>query len=90
MEKDFIKVSSKGQIVIPKEFRKDLKIKEGTILEMIGADKFLILKKIERRPTKEELRIIERLKARWKEIEGGKYKTYTKKEFKRKLLEGKL
>jgi len=38
-------VSSKGQIVIPEEFRESLDIKKGTNLILIRKDKSIIIKK---------------------------------------------
>ncbi len=40
-----IKVSSRGQVVIPEEVRKHLDIKEGTKLILIERDRKLILEK---------------------------------------------
>lgn len=40
-----VNVSSRGQIVIPEKFRKDLSIKEGSKLLIIERDGTLILKK---------------------------------------------
>lgn len=39
-----VKVSSRGQVVIPESIRKDLNIKEGTKLVIIGKNKELIIK----------------------------------------------
>ncbi len=38
-------VSSKGQIVIPEEFRESLNIKKGTNLILIRKDKSIVIKK---------------------------------------------
>jgi len=50
MEKleSIVKVSKKGQIVIPKEAREKLKIREGEKLALILRDDEIVLKKIER------------------------------------------
>ncbi len=39
-----VKVSSRGQVVIPENIRKGLNIKEGTKLVIIGKNKELIIK----------------------------------------------
>jgi len=49
-----IKMSSKGQIVIPQEIRKDIHAKEGTIFAVVGDRNTIVLKKIAM-PSKEEL-----------------------------------
>lgn len=43
---DLITMSSKGQIVIPKDLRKELGIDEGTNFVVFGKDDTLILKKV--------------------------------------------
>lgn len=47
MEAAIIKVSSKGQIVIPSSWRKRMNIKEGEELLAVGEGDVLMLKKIE-------------------------------------------
>ncbi|MFH1316181.1 MAG: AbrB/MazE/SpoVT family DNA-binding domain-containing protein [Candidatus Woesearchaeota archaeon] len=49
-----IKMSSKGQIVIPKGIRKDMHADEGTVFAVIGSEDSVVLKKITT-PSKEEL-----------------------------------
>ena len=44
---EIITMSSKGQIVVPKELREEMKIDEGTNFAIFGKDDTLILKKIE-------------------------------------------
>lgn len=46
-EVEFTKLSSKGQIVIPQDIRKDLGLETGTPLAVVKQDKTIILKKIE-------------------------------------------
>ena len=48
MEAAIIKVSSKGQIVIPASWRKRMNIKDGEELLAVGEGDVLMLKKIER------------------------------------------
>ncbi len=43
---EMITMSSKGQIVVPKELREEMKIDEGTNFAIFGKDDTLILKKI--------------------------------------------
>ncbi len=49
-----IKMSSKGQIVIPQNIRNDLNAKEGTIFAVIRSSDTVILKKVVM-PSKEDL-----------------------------------
>lgn len=47
-------MSSKGQVVIPREVREILKVEEGSVFAVIGSKDSIVLKKIET-PSKEEL-----------------------------------
>jgi len=66
------KISSKGQVVIPQEMRKNLK--EGDKLVVIKNDGQIILKKMEDfdRNLEEDLEFARRTEIAWKEIESGK------------------
>jgi len=47
MEIEFTKLSSKGQIVIPRNIREILKLKNGTPFAVIREDDSILLKKME-------------------------------------------
>jgi len=49
-----IKMSSKGQVVIPQDIREEIHAKEGTIFAVLGGKDTIILKRIGL-PSKEEL-----------------------------------
>lgn len=49
-----IRMSSKGQIVIPSDIRAELNAAEGTVFAVIGSKDTVVLKKIET-PSKEDL-----------------------------------
>lgn len=49
-----IKMSSKGQIVIPQDVRNEADAGEGTVFAVIGSKDTIVLKKVET-PSKEEL-----------------------------------
>ena len=49
-----VKMSSKGQIVIPQDIRKEIKASEGTVFAVISSKDSLILKKLTT-PSKEDL-----------------------------------
>ena len=54
MEVETIKMSSKGQVVIPKEIREEIRADEGTVFAVISNKDSVILKKIAT-PSKEDL-----------------------------------
>ena len=54
MDASIIKVSSKGQIVIPADWRRQMGIKDGEELLAIGEGDMLLLKKVEKAILKEE------------------------------------
>lgn len=54
MRVETVRMSSKGQIVIPQDVREELYAKEGTLFAVIGSKDTVVLKKIET-PSKEQL-----------------------------------
>jgi len=54
MAVETIKMSSKGQIVIPQRLRDEMRVHEGSVFAVVGSKDSLILKKIET-PSKEQL-----------------------------------
>ena len=64
MSVETIRMSSKGQIVIPQEIREEIEADEGTVFAVTGSKDTVILKKIQT-PSKEEL--INQLKTMAKE-----------------------
>lgn len=79
------KISSKGQIVIPQEMRKDLK--EGDKLVVIRNNDQIILKKADKfdKNLKEDLEFARRTEEAWKEIEAGKGITMSVQDFLKEL-----
>jgi len=49
-----IKMSSKGQVVIPQNIRKEIEADEGTVFAVVGSRNTIVLKKIQT-PSKETL-----------------------------------
>ena len=49
-----IKMSSKGQVVIPQGIREEIEADEGTVFAVVGSKDTIVLKKIQT-PSKEEL-----------------------------------
>ena len=72
-KEEFTRVSSKGQIVIPKDIRDNLDIKEGDLLAAVSEENFIILKKIDPKITEEERVLLKRIKEAWDSIDRGDY-----------------
>ncbi len=68
------KISSKGQVVIPREMRKDLK--EGDKLVIMKNEDQIILKKIDKfsKNLKGDLEFARRTEESWKRYEKGEFK----------------
>ena len=54
MTVETVRMSSKGQIVVPQDIREEIHVVEGTIFAVVGSKDTIILKKIAT-PSKEEL-----------------------------------
>ncbi len=54
MAVETVKMSSKGQIVIPQEIREELHAGDGTVFAVLGSRDTVVLKKI-KTPSKEDL-----------------------------------
>ncbi len=74
-------LSSKGQIVIPLDMRRN--IKEGDKLVIIQNDDQIILKKADSfsKNLKEDLEFARRTEEAWKKFEAGNFVSKTKEEF---------
>ena len=87
MEFNVTKISSKGQVVIPREVRDRLSLKDGQILAISTKENLIVLKKVENNLEKEELETLNEIKEAWKEIELGKCRKVSKEEFLRNIKE---
>jgi len=89
MEKhiEIVKLTSKGQLVIPQEIREELKLKEGDKLMLLKENGTVLLKPVKQmgREVEEELADMKLAAERFAEIESGKYKRYNKAEFLKEL-----
>ena len=54
MNIETVRMSSKGQVVIPQDIREEVHVDEGTVFAVVGTKDTIILKKIAM-PSKEEL-----------------------------------
>lgn len=81
------KISTKGQIVIPKTMRKD--IDAGDEFLVVKDNDRLMLKKMNSlaEDVKEDLEFAKIVEKAWQEYEKGKFKTSSKKDFLKELDE---
>lgn len=78
---EIAKVSSKGQLVIPRSIRERLRVKEGSMFAVASCDNTLVLKKIESPIGEEDIKTMRIVDEAWDDIEKGKYKIASMKEF---------
>jgi len=81
MEQDIVKVSSRGQIVIPKELRDETHIKDGDVLLVTKLEELLVLKKLDTSISEEDLWLVKEAEKGWKEIKEGRFKRMGRKDF---------
>lgn len=88
MDMGLIKMSSKGQIVIPSNMRKNLS--KGEEFMIIKDDERFVLKKTRRltEQMREDLEFARRTEETWEEIEEGKFTEYSAEEFFNKIKDG--
>ena len=81
MEIAITKISSKGQIVIPSNMRKDISVGEELLI-IKDHDRF-IMKKIKEisKQLKEDLEFAKRVEKAWKRYEKGKFKSLSAEKF---------
>ena len=93
MDIEISKVGERGQIVIPQEFREELRIKKGEKFLVVKSDGRLIFQQMSRLKAdnidklKEDLIDIKIAEDRLKEIEQGKGVAKTKEQFLREMEE---
>jgi len=85
MEIGITRMSSKGQIVIPREMRS--KIKEGEKLLVFSSDGNIILKRATKMDEQfqEDLEFARRTEEAWKQHDRGEFIEYSEEEFLKKL-----
>jgi AbrB family looped-hinge helix DNA binding protein len=78
---DITRMSSKGQVVIPAELRKDMK--EGDKIVVIRNNDQIILKKANRfdKNLEEDLIVAKRVEESWKDIKQGRFKRMSPEDF---------
>ena len=79
---EITKVSSKGQLVLPKSIREKFGIKKGSLLAITRAKKDLIvLKKITSPILKEDILTLKNVEKAWEEIEKGEFRKASRTNF---------
>jgi AbrB family looped-hinge helix DNA binding protein len=68
----FTKISSKGQIVIPNKVRKKLDIQDGNVFVITEKKGMIVLKKISKQLTEDDIETLKSISDAWNEIESGK------------------
>lgn len=82
---ELTKVSSKGQLVLPKDVRRELDIKKGTLFALTTKGKLIMLMKIEKPILKEDLITLKNIEKAWREIESGRFKKASRDDFFKEL-----
>jgi len=82
---EIVKVSSKGQLVIPQDIRKKMHIKEGSMFAIASMDHTLVLKKIESPLGDEDIKTMKRVDEAWEDIAHGRYRKLSKENFLKEL-----
>ncbi len=78
---EITRASSKGQVVIPGDIRKKLSMKAGSLFVVTGRNNMIVLKKLDESITKADMKTLKLVEEAWKDLEAGRYKTYSKSEF---------
>jgi bifunctional DNA-binding transcriptional regulator/antitoxin component of YhaV-PrlF toxin-antitoxin module len=78
---DITKMSSKDQVVIPQELKKD--VSEGDKLVVMRSDDRIILKKADKfdKQLEEDIIVAKRVEESWRYIEQGKYRRMSSEDF---------
>jgi AbrB family looped-hinge helix DNA binding protein len=71
---EIARLSSKGQVVIPKVIRDALKLEPGMPLAVDVSKGMIIMKPIRSSIEEEDLRVLEEVSKAWDEIEKGEYR----------------
>lgn len=75
------RASSKGQVVIPTDIRKKLKISEGSVFAVTSKKDMIVLKKLDTKMKSGDLMTLKLIEEAWEDIEKGRYKRATPERF---------
>ena len=83
---ELVRLSSKGQLVIPQDIRNLRHIKEGSVFAISSPNEdVLILKRVTNPLLQEDLEILKDVESAWEDIKEGKYKESSKDDFLKEL-----
>lgn len=82
---EITKASSKGQVVIPEDIRKRLKINKGSIFAVTSKKEMIVMRKLDTKMSRADLKTLKGLEDAWKDIKNGKYKVLSPDEFSKEL-----
>ena len=81
IDTEFTKTSSKGQIVIPSNIRRKLKIGNGSLLAVTTQDDLIVLKKVNSKISSADMKSLKLIEEAWKDLDKGNYKVRSKEDF---------
>ena len=81
IDMEFTKTSSKGQIVIPSNIRRKLKIGNGSLLAVTTQDDLIVLKKVNSKISSADMKTLKLIEEAWKDLDKGNYKVRSKEDF---------
>ena len=81
IDTEYIKTSSKGQIVIPSNIRRKLKIGNGSLLAVTTQDDLIVLKKVSSKISPADMKTLRLIEEAWKDLDKGNYKVRSKEDF---------
>jgi AbrB family looped-hinge helix DNA binding protein len=81
IDTEFTKTSSKGQIVIPSNIRRKLKIGNGSLLAVTTQDDLIVLKKVNSKISPADMKTLKLIEEAWKDLDKGNYKVRSKEDF---------
>jgi len=84
---EFVKTSSKGQVVIPSSIRKKLSIHDGSAFVVTTQNDSIVFKKVKIEITPEYLKTLNLVEEAGNDIESGRYKQRSKDDFFKELKE---
>ena len=82
---EITKASSKGQVVIPEDIRKRLKISKGSVLVVTSKKEMIVMKKLDTKINEADLKTLKGIEEAWKDIQHGRYKVLSPDEFSKEL-----
>ena len=81
IDTEFTKTSSKGQIVIPSNIRRKLKIGNGSLLAVTTQDDLIVLKNVNSKISSADMKSLKLIEEAWKDLDKGNYKVRSKEDF---------